>query len=125
MPIKVRGIGLDKFWTDKYMLLLMNFVGQTLDGTSAIASFTRKVALVPSLTAKLLISTDCIVLEKMDIIVSKGKAIVRTYSDIAILMAAWYTKQRVDMPVKSHNVVTIQAGETALIPIVHHLAKHN
>ncbi|KAG5967810.1 hypothetical protein E4U58_002109 [Claviceps cyperi] len=63
-PIQVRGIGAEKHSTDKYVLLPMNFVGNTPDGKPAIASFTREVSLEELLNARLLMGTDCIVPEQ-------------------------------------------------------------
>jgi hypothetical protein len=74
-PISVSGSGLNKQMSASYVILPIYFAG-TKKGKPAIAKFTREAHLVDDQRAKMLIGTDIILPEKIDIMISSKSAII-------------------------------------------------
>ena len=71
LPISVRGISSNYYLTSEYILLEIYFLG-IRSGMDIRAKIIREVHLVDGLKAKMLLGTNIIGLEKIDIITSKN-----------------------------------------------------
>ncbi len=76
--ITVYSIGSNRYFTNKYVLLPIFFPGKR-NGKDVVAKIVREVYLIDDLKAKILINTDIISPEKIDIITSKGKVFIGSY----------------------------------------------
>ena len=71
LPILVRGISSNYYSTNEYILLEIYFLG-TRNSMDVRAKITREVYLVDGLKVKMLLGTNIIGPEKIDIITSKN-----------------------------------------------------
>ncbi|KAF7561559.1 hypothetical protein G7046_g2573 [Stylonectria norvegica] len=118
-PLLVRGIGSNKHSTDKYVIMDMNFVGTTLDGKPAIATFMREVMLVGELRANMLLGMDAMAPEKFDILMSRGHALIQSCG-VTIQMAAWQKGRPTITPVTARENVIIPPGKQAMVQVIQH-----
>lgn len=77
-PISIREIGTNHHSTNEYMLLDIYFPDKR-DGKDMRAKITREAHLIDNLKAKMLLGTDIIGPERIDIITSKNQAFISSY----------------------------------------------
>lgn len=75
-PISVRGIDSNHYSTKEYVLLEIFLLGKR-DKKDVCVKITREVYLIDGLKAKILLGTDIIRLEKIDIITSRSEAFIK------------------------------------------------
>ncbi len=83
-PISVREIGSDKHMTSEYVVVPIYLLGKSVNGKPVEATFTREAHLVEGLKAKMLVGMNIMGPEQIDLITSKGQAVIGSCGDANI-----------------------------------------
>ena len=117
-PISVRGIGTNHHSTKEYVLLEMFLPGKR-NGKEVRAKITREAHLVDGLKAKMLLGTDIIGPEKIDIITSRNEAYIGS-CDTRVPIDLRPRSRGITMkPVVANKETTLPPHSQMVVPVHH------
>ena len=117
-PISVRGIGSNHHSTKEYVLLEMYLPGKR-NGKDVRAKITREAHLVDGLKAKMLLGTDVIGPEKIDLITSRNEAYIGS-CDTTVAIDLKPRSQGITMkPVVADKETKLPPHSQMVVPVHH------
>ena len=117
-PISVRGIGSNHHSTNQYVLLEMYLPGKR-NGKDVRAKITREAHLVDGLKAKMLLGTDIIGPEKIDIIASKNQAFIGSCATMVDIDLKPRSRGVTMKPVVAEKTTTLPPRSQMVLPVHH------
>jgi len=118
--LPIRGIGTRKVQSQEYVILTIYFPGIDKDSKQVLAKISQEAHLINDLAAKLLIGTNILVLEKIDIMISKKTSHIRSYG-IDIKLKATPKKGIARSPVHIIAGITIPPFASIAV-LIHYIA---
>lgn len=114
--MRVRGLGDSLLITTEHLPINFRIPGRAVDGSPAIACFTRHVYIVEGLKAKMLVGNDILGPELMVPDVSREKLSIGSCKDLTVKLNVKNVGPPVKRAVRSSNATKVPARSSTTIP---------
>ena len=116
LPILVRGIDSNYYSINEYILLEIYLLGKR-NNKDIRAKITREAYLIDDLKIKILLSTDVINLEKINIIILRNKIYIRSYNTTISIDLKPRSRDVIIKLVIANKKITLSPYSQIIIPV--------